>query len=164
MSKSLRLVVLAVLVISLVSVSTLAQVVLTDDANTSSLFAKTNSGSSIALIVCSGSNTYFKFSFANLGPGITNSNVSKATLVLYADFVLTSGNMDVYQVNGSWSEGSVTYNTAPAVGAKLFSSVSVTKTRRIKNRERLPKPHCAGRRNSTAAIASNQGETACTSQ
>jgi hypothetical protein len=127
MSKSLRLVVLAVLAISLVSVSTLAQVVITDDANTSSLFPKKNFGSSIALVVCSGSNTYLQFSLANLGSGITGSNVSKATLVLYADFVLTAGTMDVYQVNGSWSEGSITYNNAPALGTKLFSAVSVTK-------------------------------------
>ena len=126
MSKSLRLVVLAVLAVSLVSVSTLAQVVITDDANTSSFFAKTNFGSSIALIVCSGSNTYVKFSFANLGPGITRSNVSKATLILYVDYVLTSGTMDVYQVNGSWTEGKITYNNAPALGTKLFSAVSVT--------------------------------------
>jgi hypothetical protein len=110
------------------SVLARAQVVITDDANTSSFSAKTNYGSSIALIVCSGSNTYLKFSFANLGSGITSSNVSKATLVLYADFVLTPGTMDVYQVNGSWSEGSITYNTAPALGTKLFSAVSVTKT------------------------------------
>jgi hypothetical protein len=128
MSKSLRLVVFAVLAISLVSVSTLAQVVITDDANTSSLFPKKNFGSSIALVVCSGSNTYLQFSLANLGSGITGSNVSKATLVLYADFVLTPGTMDVYQVNGSWSEGSITYNNAPALGTKLFSAVSVTKT------------------------------------
>jgi len=105
-----------------------AQVVVTDDANTSSSFPTTNFGSSIALIVCSGSNTYIKFSTANLGSGLTGSNVSKATLTLYVDAVLTSGTMDVYQVNGSWSEGKITYNSAPALGTKLFSAVSVNKT------------------------------------
>jgi len=103
-------------------------VVVTDDANTSSSFPTTNFGSSIALIVCSGSNTYIKFSTANLGSGLTGSNVSKATLTLYVDAVLTSGTMDVYQVNGSWSEGKITYNSAPALGTKLFSAVSVNKT------------------------------------
>src|ERR1700732_4815632 len=96
------------------------QAVITDDANTSSLYPTKNLGGSIALIVCSGSNSYVKFSFANLGSGVTNSNVSKASLVLYADFVLASGTMDVYQVNGSWSEGSITSNNAPALGTKLF--------------------------------------------
>jgi hypothetical protein len=104
-----------------------AQVVVTDDDNTSSLYSTKNFGSSIALIVCSGSNSYVKFSLANLGSGVTSSNVSKATLILYADFVLTSGTMDVYQVSGSWSEGTVTHNNAPALGTKLFSALSVTK-------------------------------------
>jgi hypothetical protein len=59
-----------------------AQVVVTDDANTSSFLPTTNFGNSIALLVCSGSNTYIKFSTANLGSGVTGSNVSKATLTL----------------------------------------------------------------------------------
>jgi N-acetylneuraminic acid mutarotase len=105
-----------------------AQVVVTDDANTSSLTPTTNYGSSIALIVCSGSNAYIKFNFGNLGTGVTGANVSKATLILYTDFVLTSGTMDVYQVGGSWSEGKMTYNNAPALGTKLFSAVSVSST------------------------------------
>jgi hypothetical protein len=117
-----------VLLVAVFSAFARAQVVVTDDANTSSFYAKTNFGSSIALIVCTGSNSYLKFNLANLGPGITSSNVSKATLVLYVDYVLTPGTMDVYQVSGSWSEGSITYNTAPALGTKLFSAVSVSKT------------------------------------
>jgi hypothetical protein len=117
-----------VLLVAVFSSFARAQVVVTDDANTSSFSPKSNYGTSIALIVCSGSNTYLKFSLANLGPGITSSNVSKAPLVLYVDYVLTPGTMDVYQVSGSWSEGSITYNTAPALGTKLFSAVSVTKT------------------------------------
>jgi len=116
------------LLFALFSALSRAQVVVTDDANTSSFFPTTNFGNSIALIVCSGSNTYIKFSTANLGSGVTGSNVSKATLTLYVDAVLTSGTMDVYQVNGSWSEGKVTYNSAPALGTKLLSAVSVSKT------------------------------------
>jgi Collagen triple helix repeat (20 copies) len=119
---------LMLLLLAVFSTLAQAQVVVTDDANTWSFSPKSNYGSSIALIVCSGSNTYLKFSFANLGSGVTSSNVSKATLVLYTDFVLTSGTMDVYQVSGSWSEGSITWNTAPALGTKLFSAVSVSKT------------------------------------
>ena len=122
-----RLVTRFMLLFVILSALARAQVVVTDDANTSSFQPKSNYGSSIALIVCSGSNTYLKFSFANLGSGVTSANVSKATLVLYTDFVLTSGTMDVYQVNGSWSEGAITWNTAPTLGTKLFSAVSVTK-------------------------------------
>ena len=122
-----RILAVMILLFAVLSALTQAQVVLTDDANTFSFTPKSNYGDSIALIVCSWSNAYIKFSMANLGPGITSSNVSKASLVLYADFVLTSGTMDVYQVNGSWSEGSITYNNAPTLGAKLFSAVPVTK-------------------------------------
>jgi hypothetical protein len=116
------------LLFAVFSASSRAQVVVTDDANTSSVFPTTNFGNSIALIVCSGSNTYIKFSTANLGSGVTGSNLSKATLTLYVDAVLTSGTMDVYQLNASWSESKVTYNSAPALGTKLFSAVSVSKT------------------------------------
>jgi len=120
-----RIVISLMLLFAVFSALSGAQVVVTDDANTSSFFPTTNFGSSIALLVCSGSNTYIKFNFADLGSGVTASNVSKGTLILYVDAVLASGTMDVYQVNGSWSEGKITYNSAPALGTKLFSAVSV---------------------------------------
>jgi hypothetical protein len=105
-----------------------AQVVVTDDANTLSLTPKTNYGGSIALIVCPGSNTYIKFSFANLPSGINGSSISGANAVLYVDAVLTSGTMDVYAVSGPWSEGTITYNKAPALGNQILSAVPVSKT------------------------------------
>jgi len=105
-----------------------AQVVLTDDANTSSLFPKKNFGGSVALIVCNGSNTYIKFDFANLGPSITGANVSTATAMLYVNAVITPGTVDVYQVSGPWSENSITYNNAPTLGSQLLSAVPVSKT------------------------------------
>jgi hypothetical protein len=110
------------------SVLARAQVVVTDDANTLSAYPTKNFGSSIALVVGAGSNSYLRFSLANLGSGVAASNVSKATLVLYVDAVLTAGHVDIYQVASPWSEGSVTYSTAPSLGAKLLSSVPVTKT------------------------------------
>jgi hypothetical protein len=121
-----KIVLSLMLLFAVLSALARAQGVVTDDANTSSFFPTTNFGTSIALIVCSGSNTYIKFNVGNLGTGVTGANVSKATLILYTDFVLTSGTMDVYQVNGSWSESKITYNNAPALGTKLFSAVSVT--------------------------------------
>ena len=123
-TNSLHLMLLLIVFSALVQ----AQVVVTDDASTSSVFPTKNFGGSIALIVCSGSNSYVKFNFANLGPGVTGSSVSKATLILYTDFVLTPGTMDVYQVNASWTEGKITYNNAPALGPQLLSAVSVTGT------------------------------------
>ena len=121
-----RIIISLMLLFAVFSVFAGAQAVVTDDANTSSIFPTTNFGSSVALIVGSGSNSYIKFSLANLGSGVTASNISKGTLILYVDAVLTSGTMDVYQVNGSWSEGKITYNGAPALGAQLFSAVPVS--------------------------------------
>jgi hypothetical protein len=102
------------------------QAVVTDDANTASAFPTKNLGSSFALIVTNGANTYIKFDLANLGQ-VTGNNVSKATLVLYTDSVLASGTMDVYQVNGAWSERTITWNNAPALGNQILSAVAVTK-------------------------------------
>jgi hypothetical protein len=92
-----------ILAVSVFTTLAHAQVVLTVDANTSSLFPKKNFGGSVALIVCNGSNTYIKFNFANLGPSITGANVSTATAMLYVDAVITPGTVDVYQVSGPWS-------------------------------------------------------------
>lgn len=44
------------------------------------------------------------------------SSVSKATLTVYVDHVSKSGTFDVYEVNNSWAEGSLTYNTAARFG------------------------------------------------
>lgn len=104
------------------------QAVLTDDSYTWSLTGKSNYGGSIALVVCSGSNSYLKFSFASLPAGITGNNISGATLVLYTDTVLSAGTVDLYQVSSTWSEGAITWNTAPALGAKIQGGVSVSKT------------------------------------
>ena len=123
-----RIVVSLLLPVVLLSALAGAQVVLTDDAFTWSQTPKTNYGNQIALVVCSGSNSYLKFSFASLPSGLNGTNISGASVVLYADAVLNSGTMDVYAINSSWSEGSITYNNAPALGNKLLSAVSVTKT------------------------------------
>jgi hypothetical protein len=102
-----------------------AQAVLTDDANTASLFPNQNFGNSVALAVSRGANTYLRFDPGNLG-ALNSSNVSKATLVLYVDALITPGTMDVYEVNGSWSENSITWSKAPLLGNQVLSAVSVS--------------------------------------
>jgi hypothetical protein len=103
-----------------------AQAVLTDDVNTASLFPNQNFGSSVALVVSQGANAYLKFNLSDLGP-VDGGNISKATLILYTDVVLGTGAMDVYEVNGSWSEGSITWNNAPALGNQILSAVPVSR-------------------------------------
>jgi hypothetical protein len=102
-----------------------AQAVLTDDAYTTSLFPNEKFGNSVALVVSRGANTYLKFDLSNLG-AVNSSTVSKATLVLYVDALITPGTMDVYEVNGSWSEDSITWSAAPLLGTQILSDVSVS--------------------------------------
>jgi hypothetical protein len=124
LSKSMCRWALAILVLGGVAS---AQGVLTDDTFTSALTPKANYGDSMALVVASGANTYVKFSLANLPGGLNGSNISGANVLLYVDAVLKPGTMDVYAVNGPWSEDKVTFNTPPPLGALLQSAVPVTK-------------------------------------
>ena len=76
----------------------------------------TNYGSYTALFVQKGSITsssYIKFNLATLPAGAT---VSKATLRLFVNQVAANGSFDVYQLNTSWAESTLTYNNAPALG------------------------------------------------
>jgi hypothetical protein len=112
----------------LINTLALGQAVLTDDSFTSSATPKVNYGTSIVEVIGAGSNTYLKFSFVGLPSGLNGSNIASANVVLYADAVAAAGTMDVYAVNGAWSEGTITYNSAPALGNSILSAVPVKKT------------------------------------
>lgn len=117
-----------ILLIASVPLLSQGQGVLIGNSFTSSITPKTNFSSSIAMVVGPGSNTYLQFSFAGLPASITGSNVSAANLVVFVDAALTSGTMDVYAVNSSWSASTITYNNAPALGTKILSAVPVSAT------------------------------------
>jgi hypothetical protein len=91
----------------------LAQAPPSGDTFVSSSFGKTNFGSGIALAVQPGTTTFIQFNLSTVPAGAT---VTKATLRLYVDAVTKSGSFDVYQVNNSWNENTMTFNTAPALG------------------------------------------------
>jgi hypothetical protein len=67
-------------------------------------------GNSTILAVQPGVTSYLRFNLATLPAGTT---VNKGTLRLYVDGVTKSGTFDVYQLNNSWSENTLTYNTPP---------------------------------------------------
>jgi len=115
---------LAVGFVVILSVAALGQTPLTDDTFASSVTPTTNYGSSIALVVQSSSTSYFKISLGSLPATVSASSVSKATLTVYVDHVSKSGTFDVYEVNNSWAEGSLTYSTAPGLGSKIGSAIS----------------------------------------
>ena len=108
----LRIIILVGLLALLLVLPTFAQAPPTADTFVSSGTPTTNYGPSIVLVVQPGATSYLKFNLSTLPAGAT---VSKATLRLYVDFVVKSGSFDVYQLNNSWSEGTLTYNTPPPV-------------------------------------------------
>jgi ethanolamine utilization microcompartment shell protein EutL len=98
----------------------------------------------IALVVTSGSNSYLKFSLANLPPGTAGSNIAGASAVLFVDAVLKSGTMDVYALNSPWSENSLTYNTAPnADGSRAHRHVEYVYRRSDRQRQANRVRRCA---------------------
>jgi hypothetical protein len=80
------------------------------DTFVSSTTPKTNYGPSIILVVQQGATAYMQFNLSTLPTG---AHVSKAMLRLYVDGVLKPGSFDVYRLNNSWSENTLTYNTPP---------------------------------------------------
>jgi hypothetical protein len=85
-----------------------------------------NYGSGIDLIVGPGTETYIQFNLSGIPAGET---VSKATLRLYVDAVGKAGGFDVYQLNSSWNENKLTYNTpSPSHGPSATggSSTAIT--------------------------------------
>jgi cysteine-rich repeat protein len=127
MTKCLRLAVPAILAFFLLCISTLAQQAPPSaDTFVSSSTPSTNYGSSIILVVASGNNTYMKF---NLSGVPTGPSVSKATLRLFVDAVVTGGQFDVYNLPSTptWSESTLKYSTPPpALGASATGGHPVT--------------------------------------
>jgi hypothetical protein len=64
---------------------------------------------------------YLSFDFANLPAGISPSQVSKATLKLFANAVTIAGSVDLYKVTGNWTESGLTFNNQPAVHATAIA-------------------------------------------
>src|SRR5580704_2884467 len=67
--------------------------------------------------------TYLKFDLSSLPAGTTGTNIAKATLVLYAIAVRTTGTFDVVAVDGAWTENAVTSATVPPVSGAIATGV-----------------------------------------
>ena len=124
---------LALVLATLFAVGAAAQIPATDDSFVTSSSPKSNYGTLPNLVVIGpGVNSYIRFDLTTLPEGLTSYNISKATVRLYIDGVTISGTFDVYLVTSPWSEGSLTYNTAPSLsGTKLnISPISVPASKR----------------------------------
>ena len=86
-----------------------------------------NFGSSPLLVVQPhGNNSYLQFNLNTVPAGAT---INKATLRLFVNALVTSGSFDVYQLNTSWSESTLTFGNAPPLGVSATGShpVAVSK-------------------------------------
>ena len=109
-ARQTRAIVLAFSLCLFSSLSLLAQAPPSGDTFVSSTTPKHNYGPSITLVVCAGSTSYVQFNLSGLPAG---ASVTKASLRLYVDAVAAKGSFDVYQLNSSWNENTLTYNTPP---------------------------------------------------
>ena len=118
--------VLTFVVLAALSAPLLAQAPPSGDTFVSSAFPTTNFGFVNSLAVAPGTTSFVQFNLSTVPAG---ASVSKATLRLYVDLVIKPGKFDVYQLNKSWSENTLTYNTPPpALGPSLTGGTGISIT------------------------------------
>ena len=101
-----------------------AQITPLADSYTNSADPTTNYGAGTLLSVDGASiASYIQFPLSSIPSGAT---ISAATLKLYVNTVTTAGSFNVDYVNGSWSETTLTYSAAPALGGTIASNVAIT--------------------------------------
>jgi hypothetical protein len=109
-----------------------------DDAEVNTAFPSTNFGNLPYLEAGGPSQSFIRFDLSSLPAGITGASISKVNLVLFVNRIGTGGSIQVSQVLGPWTEGTITSNTAPMTGSAVnvasglvadqFISVDVTST------------------------------------
>ncbi len=123
-TRSLPAVLAVLTLLVLASLAAQAQITPLGDAFTYSADPTTNYGAYTLLEVDGATFTsYIQFPLSSIPAGAT---VSAATLKLYVNGVTTAGSFNVDYVNGSWSESTITYDKAPALGGTIASNVSIT--------------------------------------
>ena len=118
--------------------ATTSMVIANTYINSSSKLAHANFGSSPSLLIGNGSSALLEFNLSSLPPGVTSSNIQKATLTFYVNQVAHPGGVDIFALTGAWSQWTVTYSNRPAENptavvtdqtistALLFVTVDVT--------------------------------------
>jgi hypothetical protein len=113
-----------VLLVALLTIGAQAQITPSIDSYTNSAAPTTNYGAKTLLDVDGATQiSYIQFDLGSIPSG---ANVSQATLKLYVNSVLTAGSFNVDYVNGGWSEGTIDFSNAPALGSTIVASVPIT--------------------------------------
>jgi hypothetical protein len=117
----------ALMLVLLVATVAHAQLTPIGDAYTNTADPTTNYGAKTLLDVESASQTtYIQFNLSSIPSGYTGADITKATLKLYVNAVTKAGSFNVDYVNGTWSEGTIDANNAPALGSTIVASVPLT--------------------------------------
>src|SRR5271166_3792602 len=96
------------------------------DSYTNTAATTTNYGAQKLLDVESTQTTFIQFDLSAIPTGYTGADITKATLKLYVNAVTKAGSFNVDYVNGTWSEGTIDANNAPALGSTIAASVPLT--------------------------------------
>src|SRR5207237_10811427 len=106
------------------------QLQVTDDTYVTSASSTSINGTSPSLVVQTlGGLTLIRFDLSQLtNAGVTPAMISKAYVKVYLTAVTAQGKFDVYTVNASWGEKTVTYNTRPALGAAVAGATGINVT------------------------------------
>src|SRR5207244_5214831 len=64
-----------------------------------------------------------RFDLSTLPPGTTGSEVTRATLMVFANALRVPGSLDVRQVTSAWSEATISGTNEPTLGATIASAL-----------------------------------------
>jgi hypothetical protein len=70
--------------------------------------------------------SYIQFDLSSIPSSYTGANVTKASLKLFVQSMVSPGSFNVDLVNGSWTEFKIAYNNAPALGTTVASNIPLT--------------------------------------
>ncbi len=91
------------------------------DASVNTARPNLNFGSLSNLYVGNGNTAYLQFDLSSLPTGITANQVSRATITLFVNRVVTAGSVALAPVSGAWTEYGITAGTAPGAGSAALT-------------------------------------------
>ena len=103
-----------------------AEVPLAADAHVNVARPTINFGTVSNLYIGNGNTALLQFDLTTLPVGLTSPQVARAILTIYVNRVNAAGTVTLAPILGSWTEGGVTYSTAPTLGPSMGSFVVAT--------------------------------------
>ena len=99
--------------------------VISDDAYTSTAFAKSKLGTRPTLAVSAKEATFLRFDLSALPANFPTDQVAKATLRLWLEKTVRSGALQLVTVDAAWQEATITNAAPPATGALVLGNITL---------------------------------------